>query len=160
MVIISNILYDTRDVAEFLKVSPITIKRYIAGNKIKSKKINGLRRFKGADILKLADMNRPADKFIGLRTIDLFAGVGGIRLGFEKAGFKTVFANDFDSYCKITYDLNFSGSKLTIDDIREIDINSLPEFDFLLAGFPCQAFSIAGYRKGFDDEKKQREFIF
>jgi len=88
-----------------------------------------------------------------LKTIDLFAGVGGIRLGFEEAGFETVFANDFDPYCKETYDLNFSEPKLTIEDLWKIETNNLPEFDILLAGFPCQPFSIAGKQKGFADER-------
>lgn len=94
------------------------------------------------------------------RTIDLFAGVGGIRLGFEKAGFKTVFANDFEPKCKDTYDLNFRDSKLVVEDIRKIGIEDLPEFDFLLGGFPCQAFSIAGYRQGFSDEKGRGNLFF
>lgn len=94
------------------------------------------------------------------RTIDLFAGIGGIRLGFERAGFNTVFANDFDEPCKLTYDLNFSRNKLIIEDIRKIGIDDLPEFDFLLAGFPCQAFSIAGYRQGFNDEKGRGNLFF
>jgi len=94
------------------------------------------------------------------RTIDLFAGVGGIRLGFEKAGFKTVFANDFEVQCKETYDLNFSTSKLVVEDMRKIGIDDLPEFDFLLGGFPCQAFSIAGYRQGFKDEKGRGNLFF
>jgi len=93
------------------------------------------------------------------RTIDLFAGIGGIRLGFEKAGFETVFSNDFEKTCKNTYDLNFKTSKLVVEDIRKIGINDLPEFDFLLAGFPCQAFSIAGYRKGFKDETRGNLFF-
>ena len=88
-----------------------------------------------------------------LRTIDLFAGIGGIRLGFEKAGFTTVYANDFDEFCKFTYDLNFKDVKLHIADITKINADSLPDFDYLLGGFPCQAFSVAGYRHGFDDKK-------
>ena len=56
-------------------------------------------------------------------TLDLFAGVGGIRLGFEKAGFKTVFANDFDKSCKEMYDLNFDEPKLNTEDIWELDIS-------------------------------------
>jgi len=95
-----------------------------------------------------------------IRTIDLFAGVGGIRSGFEKAGFKTVFANDFNEKCKKTYDLNFSRPKLFVEDIWKIDIKSLPKFDILLGGFPCQAFSIAGYRKGFRDEKGRGNLFF
>ncbi len=93
------------------------------------------------------------------RTLDLFAGVGGIRLGFENAGFKTIFANDFDKTCKETYDLNFSEPKLTIKDIWKVELKDIPEFDILLGGFPCQAFSIAGYRKGFKDKEKGNLFF-
>lgn len=94
------------------------------------------------------------------RTLDLFAGVGGIRLGFEQAGFSTVFSNDFEPQCKATYDVNFRDSKLIVEDIRNIGIDDLPAFDFLLAGFPCQAFSIAGYRQGFNDEKGRGNLFF
>lgn len=96
----------------------------------------------------------------GFRTIDLFAGIGGIRLGFEDAGFTTVFSNDFEPKCKETYDINFKDSKLIVEDIRKIGIDDLPPFDFLLGGFPCQAFSIAGYRKGFNDEKGRGNLFF
>jgi DNA (cytosine-5)-methyltransferase 1 len=96
----------------------------------------------------------------GFDTIDLFAGVGGIRLGFENAGFKTVFANDFEARCKDTYDLNFKDSKLIVEDIRKVGIDDLPKFDFLLGGFPCQAFSIAGHRQGFKDEKGRGNLFF
>ena len=95
-----------------------------------------------------------------LKTIDLFAGIGGIRIGFENAGFETVFSNDFEPTCKTTYDLNFEEPKLHIEDIRNIDPNSIPDFDFLLGGFPCQAFSIAGHRQGFDDEKDRGNLFF
>ncbi len=94
------------------------------------------------------------------RTIDLFAGIGGIRLGFEHAGFESAFSNDFEPACKKTYDLNFQTSKLHIQDIREIDSESLPDFDFLLGGFPCQAFSIAGHRQGFNDAKNRGNLFF
>lgn len=95
------------------------------------------------------------------KTIDLFAGIGGIRLGFESTGrFKTVYANDFDKFCKITYDLNFVSPKLECDDIWNIIDKPLPSFDFLLAGFPCQAFSIAGYRQGFNDVKGRGNLFF
>jgi len=96
----------------------------------------------------------------GLRTIDLFAGVGGIRIGFETAGFETVFANDFEANCKYTYDLNFPSTKLVVEDIRNIAIDDLPEFDFLLGGFPCQPFSIAGHRQGFEDQKNRGNLFF
>ena len=85
------------------------------------------------------------------KSLDLFAGVGGIRMGFEKAGFETIFGNDFDAYCKITYDLNFKEIPLTVADIAKVKSSDLPSFDILLGGFPCQPFSIAGYRRGFLD---------
>ena len=88
-----------------------------------------------------------------MKVIDLFAGVGGVRLGFERAGFTTVFANDFEPACKETYDLNSKEARLTVMDINKLRISELPEFDLLLGGFPCQAFSIAGQRKGFNDDK-------
>lgn len=89
--------------------------------------------------------------------IDLFAGIGGIKLGFEKSGFTSVFSNDFDAYCKTTFDHNFSKifhveTELYLKDIAQIDSEIFPEFDLLTGGFPCQPFSIAGYRKGFTDK--------
>ncbi|MCL4255025.1 MAG: DNA (cytosine-5-)-methyltransferase [Anaerolineae bacterium] len=95
-----------------------------------------------------------------MRTIDLFAGVGGLRRGFERVGFETVFANDFEPSCKTTYDQNYPDTPLLLGDIRDIDIDSIPNYDFLLAGFPCQPFSVAGYRQGFDDEKGRGNLFF
>ena len=86
------------------------------------------------------------------RVVSLFSGVGGIDMAFENAGFKTVFANDIDTYACKTFDENFE-LKSTCKDVREIDAKDLPDFDCLIAGFPCQAFSIAGYRKGFEDTR-------
>ncbi|MDP2638987.1 MAG: transcriptional repressor LexA [Candidatus Azambacteria bacterium] len=106
------------------------------------------------------EKNLPKKIRYRFRTIDLFAGIGGIRIGFENAGFKTVFANDFEPQCKKTYDLNFKDSKLIVEDIKKIGIDDLPKFDFLLGGFPCQAFSIAGYRQGFNDEKGRGNLFF
>jgi DNA (cytosine-5)-methyltransferase 1 len=94
------------------------------------------------------------------KTLDLFAGIGGIRIGFEKAGFETVFANDFEKQCKITYDKNFYTCKLIVEDIIKIKPEDLPKFDFLLAGFPCQPFSVAGYRQGFKDTKGRGNLFF
>lgn len=91
-----------------------------------------------------------------LRTIDLFAGIGGIRLGFEGTGrFETVYANDFDKPCKLTYDKNFVDTKMTLKDIRKVSIfnGEIPQFDFVLSGFPCQPFSVGAHGKGFADHK-------
>lgn len=88
-----------------------------------------------------------------LKTISLFAGVGGIDLGFESTGhFETIWANEYDSKAAETYRANFK-NKLVVEDIHNIDAKEVPDFDILLAGFPCQAFSVAGYRKGFEDER-------
>jgi len=85
--------------------------------------------------------------------ISFFAGVGGIEYGFEKTkGFKTIWANEIDSNASKTYKLNFS-AKLLTEDIQNIDEKTIPDADILVGGFPCQAFSIAGYRKGFDDDR-------
>lgn len=95
-----------------------------------------------------------------LKTLDLFAGIGGIRIGFENAGFETIFSNDFEPNCKKTFDINFDHPPLYISDIRDIEPSNLPDFNFLLGGFPCQAFSIAGYRQGFADEKDRGNLFF
>ena len=89
---------------------------------------------------------------MNLTAISLFAGVGGICLGFKKNGVEIVYANDFDKNACQTYRANFS-HLLFEGDIKSIDINTIPVADLLLGGSPCQAFSIAGYQKGFDDER-------
>lgn len=96
-----------------------------------------------------------------IKILDLFAGIGGIKIGFEKAGFECVFSNDFDKDCKITYDLNFSGDQksLVLGDISKISSNIIPDFNILTGGFPCQPFSIAGYRKGFTDGDRGNLFF-
>lgn len=90
-----------------------------------------------------------------------FAGVGGIDLGFEQTGgFKTVYANEFDSYASETFEQNFPQVKVDTRDVHIVPIEDVPKTDIIIGGFPCQAFSIAGYRKGFDDEKGRGELFF
>ncbi len=91
------------------------------------------------------------------KSIDLFAGIGGIRLGFDRAFGKeitTVFASEWDSHAQQTYSANFSTPSEINGDITKIPEKDVPDFDICLAGFPCQAFSIAGSKKGFDDDFK------
>ena len=94
------------------------------------------------------------DEIRNMRIADLFAGIGGIKIGFERTGFECVFSNDFDKNCKITYDLNFAEKQksLVLEDIAKIPSDLLPDFEILAGGFPCQPFSIAGYREGFSDK--------
>lgn len=95
-----------------------------------------------------------------LKCASFFAGVGGIDYGFENTGvFKTVYANEIDSYPARTFELNYD-IKVDVRDIHDVKSDEIPDFDLMLAGFPCQAFSIAGYRKGFDDEKGRGELFF
>ncbi|MED3644315.1 DNA cytosine methyltransferase [Caldifermentibacillus hisashii] len=87
-----------------------------------------------------------------MKAIGLFAGVGGIELGFEQNGFDIIWANEIDEKASVTYKLNHD-HQLVTEDINNIDSKTIPDIDVLLAGFPCQAFSVAGYRKGFEDER-------
>lgn len=84
-----------------------------------------------------------------MKSIDLFAGIGGMRIAAQAVGFKTVFSSEIDQSAVITYEANF-GDKPS-GDITKIASSKIPDFDLLLAGFPCQPFSFAGKSKGFDD---------
>jgi len=86
-----------------------------------------------------------------LRSIDLFAGIGGIRLAFQNLGATCVFSSEWDKYSRKTYAANFG--ELPQGDITKIPASEIPDHDILLAGFPCQAFSQAGLRKGFGDTR-------
>jgi len=99
--------------------------------------------------------------------IDLFAGIGGFHLAFHNEGGQCVFASEWDDHARKTYQHNFSkiepdlfkegifanGQNLFAGDITKVDKSKIPDFDILTAGFPCQPFSQAGYKKGFDDTR-------
>jgi len=84
--------------------------------------------------------------------IDLFCGIGGFRLGMERAGHKCVWSNDIDLHCAKIYEKNF-GEKPDTRSIRDVSVEEIPDHDILCGGFPCQSFSIAGKRRGFQDTR-------
>ena len=92
--------------------------------------------------------------------IDLFAGIGGFHIAMHENGGKCVFASEWDKYARMTYEANFRkyspvmfDKGLFAGDINEVDLGNIPQFDILCAGFPCQPFSNAGLRKGFEDTR-------
>lgn len=88
-----------------------------------------------------------------IKVASLFAGIGGICYGFKQCGAKIIWANEIDKDACKTYRYNFGNSYLVEGDIKKVDPKDIPDIDILNGGFPCQAFSIAGYQKGFDDER-------
>lgn len=86
-----------------------------------------------------------------MKFIDLFAGIGGFRLAMESVGATCVFSSEWDKFAQLTYKENFG--ETPDGDITKIDAKDIPPHDVLCAGFPCQAFSIAGNRKGFEDTR-------
>jgi len=92
---------------------------------------------------------------VTVRFIDLFSGIGGFRLGLEKASeeYECVWSCDWDKYANRVYRLHFGEENHHAGDVRQVDAGSIPDHDLLCAGFPCQAFSVAGKRKGFEDTR-------
>lgn len=114
------------------------------------------------------NINMPSNKNKNgvLRFIDLFAGIGGFHVAFHNVGMKCVFMSEWDGPAQKTYRHNFYNisprmfdSGNFIGDITKVDPKNIPDFDILTAGFPCQPFSIAGYKKGFNDEGRGNLFF-
>ncbi|MFD1361250.1 DNA (cytosine-5-)-methyltransferase [Lentibacillus salinarum] len=99
--------------------------------------------------------------------IDLFAGIGGLRRAFESVGGKCVFTSEWDEHCRKTYMANYDCDHEVLGDIKDVNLDAVPDYDVLLAGFPCQPFSIAGVSKkkslgmqhGFRDETQGTLFF-
>ena len=110
-------------------------------------------------------MDKVADK-ARFTFIDLFAGIGGFHLAMHKLGGRCVFASEIDVHARKTYEYNFRNLSPAIFekgcfncDIRNISPNEIPDFDLLCAGFPCQPFSQAGYKRGFNDHHKSERIL-
>lgn len=93
-----------------------------------------------------------------IRVCSLFSGIGGIDLGFIQAGFQIVWANEFDKDAARTYKHNFGSEHICEKDIRNVQVEDITDFDVLVAGFPCQPFSVLGKQRGFDDPRGQLFF--
>lgn len=99
----------------------------------------------------IATLDHSSEQAVPKKVIDLFAGIGGIRIPFDELGYKVVFSSEWDKAACDTYEANFG--ERPSGDITKIDAASIPKHDLLLAGFPCQAFSIIGKMKGFEDTR-------
>jgi len=153
--------YNVTEIAKACSVNPSTVNRWL------NRKV-GLRMIY---IQRLHEMIQK--KIISYKSkseftfIDLFAGIGGIRKGFEQAGGKCVFTSEWDAYAQKTYTMNFPSDDPVTGDITQIEASDIPDHDILLAGFPCQPFSIAGVSKknalgrptGFADETQGTLFF-
>lgn len=135
--------WEVGEAASQLGVSVETIYRYNRGETKPTKP--ALEKLRSAAAQRIAEAQRPA----GFRFIDLFAGIGGLRIGFEEIGGRCVFTSEWDKKCQETYARNFPDNHEIAGDIREYSAEpeKIPEHDVLLAGFPCQPFSIAGVSK-------------
>src|SRR5699024_10480888 len=89
--------------------------------------------------------------------IDLFAGIGGFRIGMEKAGFECIYSVENDKHAAQMYEMNFNDNPF--EDITKLNPEELPDFDILCAGFPCQSFSASGKREGFYDKTRGTLFF-
>lgn len=148
--------------AAYLKLSEKTVRRMMNSGSLNGFKINNrVWRIRACDVeAYISSMSStptqpelfPAQVLPQVpRLISLFSGCGGMDLGFKKAGFDIVFANDFDSDAQAVYSLNLG--KINGSNILDINEDDIPEGDILTAGFPCQPFSNAGNRKGVHDSR-------
>jgi len=135
--------FSHKEVAQALGVDPKTVRRWeIRETEPKPYIADAIRQ-------RLLPLGSPSNEPGKFTFIDLFAGIGGIRLAFEKHGGRCVFTSEWDPYARKTYSANFHDGPghIFADDITKVHVDDIPDHDVLLAGFPCQPFSIAGVSK-------------
>lgn len=153
--------YSTIDIARKLNVTAKTVRNWEV-------KEDGPPEYRAPHLQRILfgnESNLPNDA--DFTFIDLFAGIGGLRMGFEKNGGHCVFTSEWDKYAVKTYCENFATEHPVVGDITQVDVNDIPDHDVLLAGFPCQPFSIAGVSKknslgrlhGFEDKTQGTLFF-
>lgn len=135
--------YTQREIAKTLDVNPSTLRRWKVREDIPEYRADSIRQ----RLLPL--LMTPANDDRKFTFIDLFAGIGGIRHGFEQTGGRCVFTSEWDKYAQKTYLANYPHEEghILAGDITQVDAADVPDHDILLAGFPCQPFSIAGVSK-------------
>lgn len=135
--------YTQREIAKTLDVDPSTVRRWKVREDIPEYRTDSIRQ----RLLPL--LMSPANEDRKFTFIDLFAGIGGIRHGFEQMGGRCVFTSEWDRYAQKTYLANYPHEEghTLVGDITQVDAADVPNHDVLLAGFPCQPFSIAGVSK-------------
>lgn len=147
------------EIATHLGVTARAVRHWVVKQEVPQKYVFGLQR--------LLPLELPLADNAAFRFIDLFAGIGGIRMAFEELGGRCVFTSEWDSYAQKTYAENYPGGHSINGDITKIDAVDIPDHDVLLGGFPCQPFSIAGVSKknalgrahGFADETQGTLFF-
>lgn len=152
--------YSVSQAAKHLDYSESHIYRWVRGEEQPREAVMKLLRLE-------IERNREPANTNGFAFIDLFAGIGGLRKAMESSGGRCVFTSEWDKYAQQTYDANFADNRPIAGDITEIEAVEIPEHDVLVAGFPCQPFSIAGVSKknalgrahGFDDETQGTLFF-
>lgn len=139
----ASAIYSWNELAEILEINPSTLHRWRVKEEIPSFRSDSIRQ----RILPL--LVAPANDGEKFTFIDLFAGIGGIRYAFQKAGGRCVFTSEWNKFAQKTYLENFPHEEghVMAGDITAVDAADVPDHDILLAGFPCQPFSIAGVSK-------------
>lgn len=134
--------FSVKEVAKLLGKSERTIYRWENGESLPDEHL--IRELKSIYNVRAG---RQPDNDFNFKFIDLFAGIGGLRKAFESIGGKCVFTSEWDLACRKTYQANYYCDHPVNGDIRDVDLDNMPHYDILIAGFPCQPFSIAGVSK-------------